>query len=74
MGSTAYASAQPVSAFYDLFDTIDQPFSSGAGNVASSGSTFANSSLMDTTLGGANGPAAASARHGTTAGGSWRAA
>ena len=50
-----YSSAQPVSAFYDLFDTIDQPFSAGAGNVASSGSTFANSSLQDATLGGANG-------------------
>lgn len=44
-----------MSAFYDLFDTIDQPFSAGPGNVASSGSTFQNSSLMDTPLGGANG-------------------
>jgi hypothetical protein len=54
-GVNGYSTAQPVSAFYDLFDSIDQPFSAGAGNVATSGATFANSSLMDASLGGANG-------------------
>ena len=54
-GSNGYSSAQPVSAFYELYDKIDPPYSPSDVPVASSGNTFKDLSLDDSTLGGSNG-------------------
>ncbi len=54
-GSNGYSSAQPVSAFYELYDKIDPPYSPSDVPVASSGNTFKDLSLDDATLGGSNG-------------------
>ncbi len=55
-GSNGYSSAMPVSSYYDLLNTNATPYDLNDDiTVATSGTTFQNLSLDDSTLGGSNG-------------------